>query len=514
MLTRACVLLPQAGYNMNPKPFFDNIFPTALFAFLGTFLSTFVVGGIVYQGGQMGICHPTGGLASLVFGSLISATDPVTVLAVFQALGVKADLFSMVFGESVMNDAVAIVLSRTLLSFKSVPADREHILLACVLFVKIFLGSLLIGFLYGALSAYVYKLAGMKHDEHGSMVYVECVMIVCFAWGAYYTAEALELSGIVAILFCGIVMAKYTVANLSSEAKGLTAKGFKCVALLAETFVFVYLGMAAFAYPVFKWEHVAMVGVAIVGCLIGRLHIYLFSFITNVCFRGPDSELPPISFTYMNVMWFSGLRGGVAFAIAAVGYQHQDFPADSLAIMQTTLVIALITIFLMGGSITDIAKSTGILEPKKDKDAKKQMPPSEYLKPTTFFDIIDKNYLRPLLTSAPKGFTVEDIMARYDTPSCRTAAITIQKSWRGNTPTVQGYRDRIKQLRILKDASKASVSTDEFKASMTTDQIDSLLKGNNVTSGHISMEDKVDDVRAKVRRLQLPHRPPRAARPR
>ena len=51
---------------------------------------------------------------ALVFGALVSATDPVTVLAVFQALGVKVDLFSMVFGESVLNDAVAIVLSRTL----------------------------------------------------------------------------------------------------------------------------------------------------------------------------------------------------------------------------------------------------------------------------------------------------------------------------------------------------------------------------------------------------------------
>ena len=55
------------------------------FAFIGTFLSTFVVGGIVWYGGQLGLCYPMGLLASLTFGSLISATDPVTVLAVFQA---------------------------------------------------------------------------------------------------------------------------------------------------------------------------------------------------------------------------------------------------------------------------------------------------------------------------------------------------------------------------------------------------------------------------------------------
>ena len=97
------------------------------------------------------ICNVTlaalGLLASLVFGSLISATDPVTVLAVFQALGVKVDLFSMVFGESVLNDAVAIVLSRTLLSFNSPDAhvDAASIAAAVLSFVVIFLGSALIG---------------------------------------------------------------------------------------------------------------------------------------------------------------------------------------------------------------------------------------------------------------------------------------------------------------------------------------------------------------------------------
>lgn len=74
----------EAGFNMNVKAFVDNIGPTMFFAFLGTFASTFIVGFIVWYAGQLGLCYPLGLLASLVFGSLISATDPVTVLAVFQ----------------------------------------------------------------------------------------------------------------------------------------------------------------------------------------------------------------------------------------------------------------------------------------------------------------------------------------------------------------------------------------------------------------------------------------------
>ena len=75
----------EAGFNMNIRAFFGNLGPTAFFAFVGTFASTFVVGGIVWYAGQLGYCYPLGLLASLTFGSLISATDPVTVLAVFQA---------------------------------------------------------------------------------------------------------------------------------------------------------------------------------------------------------------------------------------------------------------------------------------------------------------------------------------------------------------------------------------------------------------------------------------------
>ena len=107
----------EAGFNMEVRPFFTNLGPTCFFAFVGTFCSAAVVGAIVYAAGQLGLCYPLSGLAALTFGSLISATDPVTVLAVFKSLGVQPDLFAMVFGESVLNDAVAIVLSATLLHF-------------------------------------------------------------------------------------------------------------------------------------------------------------------------------------------------------------------------------------------------------------------------------------------------------------------------------------------------------------------------------------------------------------
>lgn len=368
----------EAGFNLQVTPFVHNLAPTAFFAFVGTFLSTFVVGGLVYLAGQAGLCYPMGALASLTFGSLISATDPVTVIAVFNKIGVKVDLFSMVFGESVLNDAVAIVLSKTLLTFTTEAVSEQSILSASLLFIKIFIGSVLIGLGAGLLSSVVFKALKLNDGhEHFTM---EASLSFVFPWVAYFIAEALALSGLVAILTCGMVMATYTRYNLSEKGAILTMRAYKSVAALAETFVFVYLGMAMVSFPILS--HTASLNLLLAGllaCFVGRLHIPFGSALTN-CFRGAGSSLPPISAKYQFIMWWSGLRGGVAFALAAKIYSDNNFPAkcgggaelagcdphsamsDSEAILQTTMLIAALTILVFGGSITWIATKADVME--------------------------------------------------------------------------------------------------------------------------------------------------------
>jgi len=375
----------EAGYNMNIHAFLANIVPTMLFAFVGTFLSTFVVGGLVWYAGQLGLCYPLGLLASLTFGSLISATDPVTVLAVFQALGVKSDLFSMVFGESVLNDAVAIVLSETLLSFIVVPVTTASIQGAAVQFVVIFGGSMLIGAAYGVLSSLAYKYLKLtKHDEEGQQIdnkFVELGMSFIFPWSGYFTAEALSLSGIVAILSTGMVMASFTRHVMSDEAGQLSSDVYKGVATIAETFVFVYLGMALITFPIFRSTVWLLLAVALLACFAGRLHVYLLSWFIN-CFRPKRKQ---ISQGYMFVMWFAGLRGGVAFALASMSFLRTDFPQrcgglpegsdcpypedmnDSTAMLQSTMLIAVFTIIVFGGAITKVAIQLNVTEDNSSK---------------------------------------------------------------------------------------------------------------------------------------------------
>jgi len=509
----------EAGFNMNTKAFVDNIGPTMFYAFIGTFGSTFIVGGIVWYAGQLGVCYPLSLLSALVFGSLISATDPVTVLAVFQALGVKVDLFSMVFGESVLNDAVAIVLSSTLLSFNDpeVEVNFESIMGAVQMFLTIFIGSLIIGLIYGVASAIVFKKLDLRH--HDDLLFIEAALSFTFPWAAYYTSEANHFSGIVTILFVGMVMATYTRFNFSHDAVELTARAYKCVALLAETYVFVYLGMAVFAFPIFDHTVWKLCLVALGACFVGRGHIYIGSWMFN-CMRSKPADdgtqvgLPKISPAYMFVMWFSGLRGGVAFALASVSYANADFPhacmglddaaekaargcndkvmTDSLAMMQVTLLIAAFTIFVFGGAITEVAVAYDVLEPKKKKKAAAKKKEAE---PTTAWSRLNTDFIMPFLTfyeedqEVKKEYEHEQAAggARFEAAVAGTAEPEVDESSKWGV--VKGV--------VALTTTTAGKTTKEVKSTLDGAEIEMALKGV-ASLQEVSFEDKIDELRVAL----------------
>lgn len=97
----------ESGYGLDAESFFRNLGKILYFAFVGTLMGVGVFGVGMYAAGQIGLSHPFSFVNAMMFGSIISATDPVSVLAIFSQLKVDSDLFAIVFGESVLNDAVA-----------------------------------------------------------------------------------------------------------------------------------------------------------------------------------------------------------------------------------------------------------------------------------------------------------------------------------------------------------------------------------------------------------------------
>ncbi|KAM9385933.1 sodium/hydrogen exchanger 7 [Pholidichthys leucotaenia] len=345
------ILLPpiifHAGYSLKKRHFFRNLGSIITYAFLGTAISCFVIGNLMY--GVVKLMHVVGQLTDkfyytdcLFFGAIISATDPVTVLAIFNELHADGDLYALLFGESVMNDAVAIVLSSSIVAYQ--PAGKNtHMFDASAFFksVGIFLGIFSGSFLMGAATGVVTALV-TKFTKLHCFPLLETALFFLMSWSTFLLAEACGFTGVVAVLFCGITQAHYTYNNLSEESTKRTKQLFEVLHFLAENFIFSYMGLALFTFQSHIFSPIFIFG-AFIAIFIGRaLNIYPLSFLLNLGRRHK------IKGNFQHMMMFAGLRGAMAFALAI-----RDTATYARQMMfTTTLLIVFFTVWVFGGGTT------------------------------------------------------------------------------------------------------------------------------------------------------------------
>jgi solute carrier family 9 (sodium/hydrogen exchanger), member 8 len=340
------VLLPpiifEAGYTLNKKGFFSNFTTIMMFAVVGTLISTFVIA-LFMWGLAAAKAIPLEDhtpLEALLFGALISAVDPVATLAIMGAKEINCDplLYSLVFGESVLNDAVAIVLFRTIQGFlPTTKGEVQEFNFTTVLsvlgrFLYISLGSIIIGVLIGLLCSFIFKNTHIKKYPK-----YEITTLILTAFGSYALSEAISMSGIMALFFTGITLSHYNFYNLSESSQISSTYVFEAVASFSETIVFAYLGTTIFS-DVHKWD-IWMIFFSIIICAIARAaNTFPLSAFVNI------KRKVKISKNMQVVIWFAGLRGAVAFALALT----LSTP-NAQYIITTTLCIVLFTTFICGG---------------------------------------------------------------------------------------------------------------------------------------------------------------------
>jgi NhaP-type Na+/H+ or K+/H+ antiporter len=145
-----------SGYNMHKPSFFQNGGSVLLYSFLGTFIAIFVSSILFWVIGLTPLSPEFTWKEAFAFGSLISATDPVSVLAIFKEMDADVNLYALVFGESIFNDAVAIVMFEIVT--KSGDASLgEELRNGIWGFFVIFVGSLLIGAVSALVISFVLK---------------------------------------------------------------------------------------------------------------------------------------------------------------------------------------------------------------------------------------------------------------------------------------------------------------------------------------------------------------------
>ncbi|KAJ3677600.1 hypothetical protein LUZ60_003324 [Juncus effusus] len=396
----------QSGFSLSPKPFFSNFGAIITFAILGTFISSIVTGILVFIGGLTFLMYRLPFVECLMFGALISATDPVTVLSIFQELGCDVNLYALVFGESVLNDAMAISLYRTMSSVSKNNSSGNffHLIFD---FLETFVGSLSSGV------AHLFKYAGLAIETLHNL---ESCLFVLFPYFSYMLSEGLGLSGIVSILFTGIIMKRYTYSNLSENSQRFVTALFHLLSSLAETFVFIYMGFDI-TLENHSWSHVGFIFFSILFILVARAaNVFSCAYLVNLS-RPPHQQ---ISEQHQKALWFSGLRGAMAFALALQSVH--DLPeGHGQTILTATTAIIILTVLLIGGStgtMLETLKVVGNAPTNQFEDALEvhnnlnlsndETPPSaskfktklnQLRMSTPSFTTFDKNYLTPFFTT-------------------------------------------------------------------------------------------------------------------
>ncbi|KAL6424303.1 hypothetical protein ACFW04_009842 [Cataglyphis niger] len=343
------IILPpiifHAGYSLKRRYFFRNLGAILMYALIGTSISAFVIGALMYGFVQL-IPHLSTSftfLDTLYFGALISPTDPLTIISIFNDLHVDVNLYALVFGESVLNDAVAIVLSGSIQNYaeryQSGSGGFETVAFFQAFgdFVGIFSLSLFIGATMGCITALLTKFTRVR-----DFPLLESALFVLMSYSTFLIAEATDLTGVVAVLFCGICQAHYTYNNLSPDSRQRTKQLFELLNFLAENFIFSYIGVSMFTFPKHHFDP-GFIFAGFLCALLGRAaNVYPLSFILNL------ARKPKISLNYQHMLFFAGLRGAMSFALAI-----RNTVSDARqAMLTTTSLIVILTVILQGGATT------------------------------------------------------------------------------------------------------------------------------------------------------------------
>ena len=277
---------------------------------------------------------------ALSFAAVISATDAVAALT-FIHEDTEPKLFSILFGEGVVNDAVCIVIYKILTDFQREGGQFSLSSVMSMLgtFVSLFLWSFVIGLGMGIIGSLILK--SLKKYSIGRPA--ECALICLFAYLSYILSEELELSPIIALLFNGIFNSHYSFYNLSFQAREESSVLSRVLSALAEAFVFVYLGLTAVHYfqVAFSWSFM-LFELCVVMC--GRFVSVFGICIIMDLFHVSNFKL---SFVERGICSCSGtIRGAIAFGLSISIVSKSELNRDIL--LSTTLSLVFISTIVMG----------------------------------------------------------------------------------------------------------------------------------------------------------------------
>lgn len=365
------ILLPpiilNSGYELHQANFFRNLGSILTFAIPGTFISSLVLGLILFIWTALGLDGvKLEFVDALAVGATLSATDPVTILSIFNAYKVDPKLYTIIFGESLLNDAISIVMFETCQKFHGHQLKFSSFFEGIGLFLMTFTISTIIGILIGIFVALI-----LKHSHIRRYPQIETSLVLLFAYEAYFFSNGAHMSGIVSLLFCGITLKHYAYYNMSRRTQIATKYIFQLLAQLSENFIFIYLGLSLFTEVELVFKPLLIIITFILICVARWLAVFPLSRFLNFMYRARFKEFTSrslsaplltnqsipdeISHSYQMMIFWAGLRGAVGVALA-MGIQGEA----KWALLATVLVVVVLTVILFGGTTASMLEILGI----------------------------------------------------------------------------------------------------------------------------------------------------------
>jgi len=338
-------LLFEAAWNLKWRSLKSDLLPICLFAVLGVVIS---IAGIAYGlNWTVGIPLTT----ALLVGASLSATDPVSVTALFRELGVDKRLSTLMEGESLFNDGMAVVAFSFLVGLPLGTSELgiQPLVLELIKVVGIGLG---VGGAIGFGISYL--------TQRFDLPLVEQSLTLVSAYAAYLLSEDLGGSGVIAVVTTGLILGNFgSTIGMNPRTRVIVSEFWEFLAFFVNSIVFLLIGDQIRFEAL--GENLPTIGMTILAMIATRaVSIYGLSLFTNQT-AGSNIKIPG-----QTILWWGGLRGSVSIALALSVPVVLDAREDIIA---TVFGVVLFTLLVQGLSIQPLLKQLNLLGDQPQREA-------------------------------------------------------------------------------------------------------------------------------------------------
>jgi CPA1 family monovalent cation:H+ antiporter len=457
-------LLFEGASAMHIDKLKQNWRPITMLAIPGVLLNTAIIGIICWQLVWPDTEH--GLLFGLLIGSILAATDPVSVLALVKTLGAPKRLTTLIEGESLFNDGTAIVLFNILLiTTLAVLAGADVSVMGIV---TQGLGSFLFVVFVGAISGLLCGLFAnwllAQSDDH----LVEVALTLALAFGAFLLAEMLSGSGVISVVVAGLLVGNHGVQHGMTPTARIGMHHFwEVLAFLVNSVLFLLVGYELQA--VLGWNarvlELALIGIG--AALIARVVVFPLTSLANI--RNPN----PISIRWQVALWWGGLRGSIPIALLlllshmTVDTQNFEYAGDSLsttfdaAVYQDMLVlgfsVVLFSLIIQGLTMRPLLQRLGISGAPAEAEVRYEVALAEVIGSRAALRRLSALNTQGLISDEDKGTFSEPYRERVRDGEARIRDLSASSVVHASRVERARKELIIAQIQALRDAERSGV---------------------------------------------------------